>query len=291
MADRRPFIGGNWKMNLDGAEGRALVEALVEGIGTDCPADVVICPPFVYLETLGRLLRQADSPIKLGAQDVYPQPNGAYTGEVSVAQLQDVGVEVVLTGHSERRHVLGETDVLINAKTRAALDAGLEVILCVGEKIEERGDLLGRLLRIEPHHPDGCAVVEDDGQQHPVADQGQLDALVLTLVEEDAELVLAEESGHLLGGGEGAGHQGRHALLVEMLGSLAALGDHVPLGVDEEHVGCLGQFQQFFYDAVDLVDVLGVVNQAPSSQLFAGIHLRSLRLDAGLARRPRASAS
>jgi len=138
MADRRPFIGGNWKMNLDGAEGRALVEALVEGIGTDCPADVVICPPFVYLETLGRLLRQADSPIKLGAQDVYPQPNGAYTGEVSVAQLQDVGVEVVLTGHSERRHVLGETDVLINAKTRAALDAGLEVILCVGEKIEQR---------------------------------------------------------------------------------------------------------------------------------------------------------
>ncbi len=137
MADRKPFVGGNWKMNLNATEAEQLVSALTTTLG-DVSAEVAICPPFPYLASLGRQLSAAGSAIKLGAQDVYYQSNGAFTGEVSVAQLKDVGVQVVLTGHSERRHVIGESDVLINAKTRAVLDAGLEVILCIGEKIEQR---------------------------------------------------------------------------------------------------------------------------------------------------------
>jgi len=138
MASRRPFVGGNWKMNLNLAEATALAKALVKGLDTTKPVDVAIFPPFPYLAQVGGVLKAAGSPIKLGAQDVYFEPNGAFTGEVSLAMLADVGVQVVLVGHSERRHVIGESDVLVNQKVRAALDAGLEVILCIGEKIEQR---------------------------------------------------------------------------------------------------------------------------------------------------------
>lgn len=138
MADRRAYVGGNWKMNLHAAEAEALAGGLIESLGGVGAADVAICPPFCYLQTVGRMLCQADSRIKLGAQDVYTQANGAFTGEVSCSMLQDVGVQVVLAGHSERRHVVGEPDTLINAKTLAALEADLEVILCIGETIEQR---------------------------------------------------------------------------------------------------------------------------------------------------------
>jgi len=138
MASRRPFVGGNWKMNLNLAEASALAEALAAGLDKSKPVDVAIFPPFPYLAQVGSILKGANSPIKLGAQDLYFEPNGAFTGEVSLAMLADVGVQVVLVGHSERRHVIGETDVLVNQKVRAALDAGLEVILCIGEKIEQR---------------------------------------------------------------------------------------------------------------------------------------------------------
>ena len=125
-------------MNLHAAEAEALAGGLIESLGGVGAADVAICPPFCYLQTVGRMLCQADSRIKLGAQDVYTQANGAFTGEVSCSMLQDVGVQVVLAGHSERRHVVGEPDTLINAKTLAALEADLEVILCIGETIEQR---------------------------------------------------------------------------------------------------------------------------------------------------------
>ena len=136
MAARKPFVGGNWKMNLNASEATALASELVGGYTAGDKADVVICPPFPYLAQVGEFIK--GSAIKLGAQDFYFAENGAYTGEVSLAMLKDVGVEVVLTGHSERRHVIGESDVLINEKTRAALNSGLEVILCVGEKLEQR---------------------------------------------------------------------------------------------------------------------------------------------------------
>ena len=139
MSQRRGYVGGNWKMNLHSDEADALAAALIAGMAGIGPVDVTICPASPYLAQVGRLLAAADgTPIQLGAQDCYPEPNGAFTGEVSLSMLQDVGVSVVLAGHSERRHVIGETDVAINAKVMAALAAGLEVILCVGEKLEQR---------------------------------------------------------------------------------------------------------------------------------------------------------
>ena len=137
MADRKSTVGGNWKMNLHADEAAALAAAVAAGVTSDA-VDVAICPAFPYLGLVGEAIRSAGGTVKLGAQDVYTEANGAFTGEVSCSMLQDVGVSVAIVGHSERRHVIGETDVLINAKTRAALAAGLDVILCVGEKLEQR---------------------------------------------------------------------------------------------------------------------------------------------------------
>jgi triosephosphate isomerase len=138
MAQRKPFVGGNWKMNLHRAEARALAQALAQGFQQADKVDAAVFPAFPYLADVAEVLKASRSGIKLGAQDFYHQPNGAFTGEVSLSMLKDVGVSVVLAGHSERRHVLGESDVLINRKVRAALDAGFEVILCVGETLEQR---------------------------------------------------------------------------------------------------------------------------------------------------------
>ncbi len=141
---RRPVIGGNWKMNTD----RAAAEALAAGVArttADLPAtvDTIIFPPFVYLAAVRAVLDAAPakgggSPVALGAQDCYHAEKGAFTGEVSCAMLRDVGCSWVLTGHSERRHILHEGDDLVDMKTVAALTAGLGVVLCVGEKLEQR---------------------------------------------------------------------------------------------------------------------------------------------------------
>ena len=137
MSSRKPIVGGNWKMNLHRADAVALAKALVAGLqGVADKVETVVFPAFPYLSEVGAILK--GSPIKLGAQDAYFQSNGAFTGEVSLSMLKDVGVSVVLVGHSERRHVLGEGDELLNRKVRAALDAGFEVIYCVGEKLEQR---------------------------------------------------------------------------------------------------------------------------------------------------------
>lgn len=122
-------------MNTNRAEAAALAQAIAQTT-SDVPVEVAVFAPFPYLLAVGDAL--SGSAVKLGAQDVYHQPNGAFTGEISVEMLRDCGVSVALTGHSERRHVIGETDELINAKTRAVLDAGLECILCVGETLEQR---------------------------------------------------------------------------------------------------------------------------------------------------------
>ena len=134
---RKPFIGGNWKMNTDS---KTAVE-LAKGVAQKCEQllsqiDVSVCPPFVYLAAVKNALGQ--SKIGLGAQDVYFEPKGAFTGEISCQMLKDVGCKNVLIGHSERRHVIKETDALINKKLIASLDAGLLPIFCVGELLEER---------------------------------------------------------------------------------------------------------------------------------------------------------
>ena len=135
---RTPVIGGNWKMNTNAESSRALAEAVGEGCRSIDGVEVFVCPPFPYLRRVGGALTDAGGGVSLAAQDVWHEPDGAFTGEVSAAMLLDCGVSVVLTGHSERRHVIGENDGLINKKTIAALNAGLSVVLCIGETLEQR---------------------------------------------------------------------------------------------------------------------------------------------------------
>ena len=133
---RKLFVAGNWKMNTSLAEAVALAKALAAGLGDVEAVNLAACPPFVYLSAVGEAL--AGSPIALGAQDVYYEDNGAFTGEVSTAMLADVGCRFVICGHSERRHVIGETDEIVNRKVLKVLADGLSPILCVGELLTER---------------------------------------------------------------------------------------------------------------------------------------------------------
>ena len=130
-------MAGNWKMNTDVHSSVKLAQGVVSGckdvVGK---VDVAVCPPFVYLQQVGAALQS--SHIALGSQDVYFEQKGAFTGEISSAMLKDVGCAYAICGHSERRHVIGETDELINKKVHAAILGGLLPILCVGELIEER---------------------------------------------------------------------------------------------------------------------------------------------------------
>ncbi|MHC4713079.1 MAG: triose-phosphate isomerase [Planctomycetota bacterium] len=132
---KKMFVCGNWKMNTDLASARSLAEAL-KTLAGDSNVEVGACPPFVYLAAASEVLKGSN--VSLGAQDVYFEAGGAFTGEISAAMLLDVGCTYAIAGHSERRHVIGETDELINKKVRAALAAGLKPILCVGELLEER---------------------------------------------------------------------------------------------------------------------------------------------------------
>jgi triosephosphate isomerase len=133
---RSKFIVGNWKMHTIASQAAALAKAIVDGLGTEDRVSVAICPPFPYLGLVGAILK--GSPVALGAQNLYPQKDGAFTGEVSPTMLLDLGCKYVIVGHSERRHVLGESDAFINRKVRCALDAGLAIFLCVGETLDER---------------------------------------------------------------------------------------------------------------------------------------------------------
>src|SRR4051812_4847395 len=133
---RRLFIAGNWKMNLDRAGSQRLASAVAEQSYAYTKIDVAICPAAVYLADVHEAL--AGRRVALGAQNMYFEPSGAFTGEVSPTMLADVGCKYVILGHSERRHVFGESDETINRKVRAALQFGLAPILCVGELLAER---------------------------------------------------------------------------------------------------------------------------------------------------------
>ncbi|NQU48283.1 MAG: triose-phosphate isomerase [Planctomycetes bacterium] len=133
---RTPIIAGNWKMHLTKRKASALAREIASAQGVRSNRRCYVFPTYVHLDHVRRNLRGSD--VKLGAQNCWHKKEGAYTGEISPYMLRDMGVDVVLLGHSERRHVLGESDALIADKVKLALKAKLEVMLCVGEKIEER---------------------------------------------------------------------------------------------------------------------------------------------------------
>src|SRR5580698_7010979 len=163
---RLKLVAGNWKMNTT----RAGAVDLARAVAAHVPADrrdveVLVCPPFPYLLPVGEAIRT--SGVKLGGQDCYFEPPGAFTGEVAVPMLVDTGCRYVILGHSERRHILGETDETIGRKVAAALAGGLEVILCVGELLAEReGDKTGTVL--DRHMEGGLSRLKEEDLDHVV---------------------------------------------------------------------------------------------------------------------------
>ncbi|MBF0546808.1 MAG: triose-phosphate isomerase [Candidatus Riflebacteria bacterium] len=133
---RRPLIAANWKMHKTTPEVRSFVSAFWPKVSAGTERDMLICPPFPYISTVDEARR--DTRIFLGAQNMYFEEKGAFTGEVAPGMLKDLKCEYVIIGHSERRGIFGETDESINTKVHAAVKYGLIPILCVGEKKEER---------------------------------------------------------------------------------------------------------------------------------------------------------
>lgn len=135
-AKRRTVIAGNWKMNFTPAEATDFINAIKPMVAGKDNCDIIFCAPYV---TIAAAMAAAEgSNIKIGAENVHFAPKGAYTGEVSADMLKAIGVEVVIIGHSERRQYFGETDETVNLRTKAALAAGLRVILCLGEVKDQR---------------------------------------------------------------------------------------------------------------------------------------------------------
>jgi triosephosphate isomerase len=131
-----PFVAGNWKMHMTRAEAGLLLDAVAKGAPALAPAELVVLPPFTALAEAA--LRLAGGPVAFGAQNLYWEDKGAFTGEISGPMLADAGCRYVAVGHSERRQYFGETDETVNRRTFAALRAGLRPIVCVGETLEQR---------------------------------------------------------------------------------------------------------------------------------------------------------
>ena len=148
---RRPFVAGNWKMNLNRAQGVELAAALAAKAGSFAKVEIAVCPPSVYLEVVRGAL--GHSAIGLGAQNCHHEPKGAFTGEVAPPMLVDLGCKYVILGHSERRHIFKETSQDVNKKVVAALGVGLTPIVCLGELLEERKG--GRTLAVVTEQLDG----------------------------------------------------------------------------------------------------------------------------------------
>jgi len=133
---RKTIIAGNWKMNKTPTEAKSLINEIKNSVGRVRWCEVVLCVPYIAIPTAVKLAK--GSRIVIGAQNVHHEASGAYTGEISAAMLKDAGCKYVIVGHSERRQYFGETDAQVNAKTKAALAAGLRPIVCIGETLAER---------------------------------------------------------------------------------------------------------------------------------------------------------
>ncbi|MFO1408712.1 MAG: triose-phosphate isomerase [Steroidobacteraceae bacterium] len=156
---RQPLVAGNWKMHGSRAENAALVRELLDQIAADAAAEVMVCPPYVYLWETARLLKDTD--VTLGAQSVCAEAPGAFTGEVSASMLKDVGCRYALVGHSERRQLYGESDALVARKFVAAQAQGLVPVLCVGETLDERE--AGRTAEVVARQLDAVLAVSGAG--------------------------------------------------------------------------------------------------------------------------------
>lgn len=132
---KKQYIAGNWKMNMLSGEAVALATEIVKG-SANAKCTVMIAPPFTALSEVAKVVKGTN--VVLGAQNMSDKESGAHTGEISIDMLKDLGVSTVILGHSERRHVYGETDQFVNNKVKLALSKKMEVILCVGETLEER---------------------------------------------------------------------------------------------------------------------------------------------------------
>ncbi len=134
---RKKIIAANWKMNMTQGEAAAFTQTFLREIGDSNDVEVVIVPPFTSLAKVSELLHDVQN-VKLGAQNMYWEKGGAFTGEISATMLRELFVRYVVLGHSERRQLLGETDEIVNRKVRAALEATLRPIVCIGETLEQR---------------------------------------------------------------------------------------------------------------------------------------------------------
>lgn len=132
---RKPFIAGNWKMNMTAESGKELI-AQLKPLVKDARCNIALCVPAILIPTMAKAVK--GSKIKLGAQNVHWAESGAYTGEISCGQLKEYGVKYAIIGHSERRQYFGETDESVNKRALAALANGITPIVCVGETLEER---------------------------------------------------------------------------------------------------------------------------------------------------------
>jgi triosephosphate isomerase len=206
-------------MHTTAFEAQQLAKGVVDGMGISDAVTAVLCPPFPYLALVGDMLK--GSCVALGAQNMYPEAEGAFTGEVSPTMLLDLGCKYVILGHSERRHKLGESDTFINRKVRCALDAGLDVILCVGETLEQRESkqtdtLLDRQLKL------GLAGVPQEALAHlsiayePVWAIGNAAHHATPQQAQDAHAAIRRQFGQIFGETES------HRLIVQYGGSVVA---------------------------------------------------------------------
>ena len=191
----RPIIVGNWKMNTTVDEAKELVLRMKPGLEAIEDIDKVVCPPFVALAAVGELLQ--GSSIALGAQNMHHESGGAYTGEVSPEMLADL-CQFVILGHSERRHIFGETDASVGKKVGAGIRVGLRPILCVGEKLEER----------------------EEGDARAVVEQQLL--LGLSRVDSLGDLVVAYEPVWAIGTGKAATPEDAQATMAHIRRTLVA---------------------------------------------------------------------